>query len=64
MNDLHLIEQALSLQGLPTYEYDIPHVSNILYTVKQAQAPLETFPYLNQYVPITLVDKRLIQCKN
>lgn len=64
MNDIYFIKQALNLQGLPIYETDIQHIHNILCTINQAQASLKEFPDLNMYVPITIVDKRLMLCMN
>lgn len=61
MDDTIFIRVGLRLQGLPLYEMDIPYIQNILYTMKQAQAPLQAFPYLNTKVPITVVDKELLR---
>ncbi|WP_100011152.1 hypothetical protein [Lentibacillus sediminis] len=57
----HYIRQGLYNQGLPVYETDIPFIQNILYTVEQAESSLGAFPYLNQEVPITVVDKELMR---
>ncbi|MCR1832987.1 hypothetical protein NSA56_01080 [Oceanobacillus caeni] len=61
MNDPNFVKQSLYLQGLPTYEADIQHIQTILFTIDQAQSNLKKVsPNLNQTVPITVVDKRLI----
>lgn len=57
MDDAHFIRHGLYAQGFPVYETDIPFIQNILYTVEQAERSLGAFPYLNQEVPITVVDK-------
>ncbi|MFC5465116.1 hypothetical protein [Lederbergia graminis] len=61
MNDDSFIKQKLSMQGLPIHEADIPHIYNILSTINHASSSLHLFPQLNKKVPITIVDKRLMQ---
>lgn len=61
MNDIELIKQNLHEQSLPVYEIEIPYIQNTLFLIKQAKAPLKTFPYLNTEVPITVVDKELLR---
>ncbi|QKY71001.1 hypothetical protein [Lentibacillus sp. CBA3610] len=60
MYDATFIKQGLYLQGLPVFEDDVPYIQNTLVTINQAQEPLKSFPDLNQTVPITVVDKRLM----
>lgn len=61
MYDSHLIRERLYLQGIPTYEADIPYIQLLLHTVTQAQLALNQFPNLNQETPITIFDKGLIR---
>lgn len=61
MDHITFIKNGLHVQALPVYENDIPYIQNILHTVKQAQESLQAYPYLNTEVPITVVDKGLIQ---
>ncbi|TFJ92400.1 hypothetical protein [Lentibacillus salicampi] len=64
MNDAKFIKQGLYLQGLSVYEADISYIQNILFTIEQAQKSLNAFPDLNQEVPITVTDKRLMLWQN
>ncbi|WP_010530227.1 hypothetical protein [Lentibacillus jeotgali] len=64
MNNTHFVKQGLYLQGLPIYEGDIPYIHNTLTTINQAQVSLKAYPDLNQKVPITVVDKRLMLWQN
>lgn len=60
MYDTNFIKRGLARQGLPFYEADLPYISQILDTINQAKAPLQTFPLLNEETPITIVDKELL----
>lgn len=61
MYEAGFIKQGLYLQGLPVLEGDIPHIQNILITINSAERSLKAFPYLNQTVPITIVDKEIMR---
>lgn len=61
MNFENLIKQGLHVQGLPIYEPDIPYIHQILYTINQAETSISSFPSLNKEVPITVVDKGVVQ---
>ncbi|MCJ7842280.1 hypothetical protein MUB24_15535 [Lederbergia sp. NSJ-179] len=61
MNDTNFIRRGLSLQNFPAYETDIPYIYRILNTINRTQASLEAFPFLNEEVPIMVVDKELLQ---
>lgn len=60
MNGTNDIKQNLLSQALPFHETDIPYIHQILYTIDEAQIALDQFPQLNEEVPITVVDKRLM----
>ncbi|WP_068673233.1 hypothetical protein [Oceanobacillus sp. Castelsardo] len=61
MNDTNFIKQSLYQQGLPIYDADILHIQNTLLTINYAERNLKKIsPNLNQKVPITVVDKRLL----
>lgn len=60
MHKDHFIRLGLYAQSLPIYETDIPYIQNILSTIEQSEDSLNTFPYLNQEVPITIIDKELL----
>lgn len=61
MDDANVIRQGLHLHGLPICETDIPYIQQIRCTMKLSQHALSAFPYLNMEVPITIVDKELLQ---
>lgn len=42
MLDPRFIKQSLALHGVPVHNKDIPYLQHILYTIYQAQAPLQT----------------------
>ncbi|WP_085993097.1 hypothetical protein [Oceanobacillus senegalensis] len=63
MYNKNFIKQSLSSQNLPFHETDLQHIQNILVTVNKAQESLKAFPYLNNTVPITIIDKRLMLCQ-
>ncbi|MBY0095723.1 hypothetical protein [Mesobacillus maritimus] len=54
------IRYSLALQGIDVYESDLPYIHNLLFTMNQAQVPLQAFP-LNKEVPITVVDKGMLK---
>lgn len=60
MNSQIFIVQGLYLQGLPMYEIDLPYIRDILYNINQAEMATTAFPYLNEEIPITIVDKGLM----
>lgn len=60
MIDVNDIRENLHSQGLPVYETDLPFIQSIFSTMEQAQTSLQSFPYLNITVPITVVDKDLM----
>lgn len=60
MNSEIFIKQGLHLQGLPIYEIDVPYIRDILYNINKAEIATTAFPYLNEEVPITVVDKGLM----
>lgn len=57
MNSQIFIVQRLYLQGLPIHVIDVPYIRDILYTINQAEIATTAFPYLNEKIPITMVDK-------
>ncbi|WP_010093533.1 hypothetical protein [Ornithinibacillus scapharcae] len=61
MNDTTLIQERLHLQGLPVYPSDIAYIQSTLNTLLHAQNSLLAFPNINTEVPITVVEKRLLQ---
>lgn len=53
------IKRELTRQGLPCKEIDIPHINQLLNNISSAELKLRSVKYLNQEVPITVVDKEL-----
>lgn len=61
MNSTDFIKDGLSLQGFPVYETDLPYIHSILSIIHQTQGSLEAFPYVNEEMPIMIVDKALLR---
>ncbi|WP_062110158.1 hypothetical protein [Bacillus niameyensis] len=61
MDNESFIRKGLHLQGLPSYEKDVPYIEDILKTMKIAENSLQAYPYLNMEVPIMVVDKELMR---
>lgn len=61
MDNDAFIKKGLHLQRLPIYESDISYIQNILCMMKQTEASLHAFPYLNMEVSVTVVDKGLMR---
>lgn len=55
------IKQGLRQQGLPIYEIDLPYIRDILNNINQAELAAAAFPYLNEEIPITIVDKGVMR---
>ena len=55
------VKESLKIQGLPIYEIDIPYILDTLHTINASQRSLNAYPYLNEEIPITIVDKGMMK---
>ncbi|SHG23396.1 hypothetical protein [Ornithinibacillus halophilus] len=61
MIDTSIIRNGLQVQKFPVYQTDIPYIQQIMYVMYHSKEPLDKFPHLNMTIPVTIVDKGLLQ---
>ncbi|MDA3128754.1 hypothetical protein ACFPTR_13475 [Aliibacillus thermotolerans] len=59
--DGYAIQKLLRLQGLSVFREDVPQIFHILDTIYESEKATLAFPDLNEEVPMTIVDKELLQ---